>query len=158
MFNTCPKVIIGSLSLSQIRKDALHHVKISSSNLKSNTNLMSLPPSTNTYEIAGLDDLERGFNRQVEMNHLEGHYQANFRYEKLLLSADPQVTEAEALLNLIAQLHKKGYTQLRSRLHFRGDTYLGTQELWKEHPDPEPENPFTQLVGWIRDWWDPPRL
>jgi hypothetical protein len=118
---------------------------------------MSLPPSTNTYEIAGLDDLERGFNRQVEMNHLEGHYQANFRYEKLLLSADSQVTEAEALLNLIAQLHKKGYTQLRSRLHFRGDTYLGNQELWKEHPDPESENPFKQLVGWIKNWWDQPR-
>jgi len=135
----------------------LHHVKITSSNLKSTTNLMSLPPSTNTYEIAGLDDLERGFNRQVEMNHLEGHYQANFRYEKLLLSADSQVTEAEALLNLIAQLHKKGYTQLRSRLHFRGDTYLGNQELWKEHPDPESENPFKQLVGWIKNWWDQPR-
>ena len=63
---------------------------------------MSLPPSTNTYQIAGLDDLERGFNRQVEVNYLEGQYQANFRYEKLLLSTDPQVTEAEALLNLVA--------------------------------------------------------
>jgi hypothetical protein len=120
--------------------------------------LMSLPPSTNTYQIAGLDDLERGFNRQIEVHYIEDHYQANFRYEKLFMSADLQVTEAEALLNLVAQLHKKGYTQLRSRLHFRGDTYLGTQELWTEHPDPESENPFKPLVGWIREWWDKPRL
>jgi len=157
MFKTFPEVKISPRSLAQIRKDALPPVKIRPSHLKGKTSLMSLPPSTNTYEIAGLDDLERGFNRQVEMNHLEGHYQANFRYEKLLLSANSQVTEAEALLNLIAQLHKKGYTQLRSRLHFRGDTYLGNQELWEEHPEPESENPFKQLARWIRGWWDQPK-
>ena len=100
-------------------------------------NEMSPQPSTNKYQIAGLDDLERGFNRQVEIKILDEHYQAIFRYEKLLMTTDLHETESAALLNLIHQLHQKGYTQLRSRIHFRGELYLGNQEIWDEHPDPE---------------------
>lgn len=105
---------------------------------------------TNTYQLAGLDDRGRGFNRQVEMKVMDGTVQAVFRYERFLLETEPQPTEKASVALLIAQLHDRGYTQLRSRLQFRGETYLGNQELWEEHQDPEPQGILARLLETIR--------
>lgn len=105
---------------------------------------------TNTYQIAGLDDLGRGFNRQVDMQVLNGTFQAVFRYERFLLETEPHATEPAALAMLITQLWGRGYTQLRSRLQFRGTVYLGNQESWKEHQEPEPGGILARLLQRIR--------
>lgn len=63
------------------------------------------------------------------------------------------MTEPDALAILITQLQARGYTQLRSRLHFRGEQYLGNQEMWEEHPDLGVRNPFRPLVDAIRKFW-----
>ena len=105
---------------------------------------------SNTYQIAGLDNLDRGFNRQVDMKILDGTFQAVFRYERFLLETEPQPTEQAAIARLITQLQNQGYTQLRSRLQFRGEAYLGNQELWEEHHDPEPQGILAQLLQTIR--------
>ena len=105
---------------------------------------------TNTYQIAGLDDLGRGFNRQVEIKTSAGTFQAVFRYERFLLETEPQTTEKAAVTLLIGQLHDRGYTQLRSRLQFQGETYLGNQELWEEHPDPESRGCLARFAQTIR--------
>ena len=110
---------------------------------------------TNTYQIAGLDDLGRGFNRQVEMKISNGTFQAVFRYERFLLETEPQVTEPAAIAKLITQLQDRGYTQLRSRLQFQGEAYLGNQELWEEHPDPETRGRIARLVQAIRNTFRP---
>ncbi len=106
--------------------------------------------STNTYQLAGLDDLGRGFNRQVEMRVVSGRVQAVFRYERFLLETGPQVTEQAAIASLVNRLQDQGYTQLRSRLQFRGDAYLGNQERWEEHLDPEPKGILARLLRAIR--------
>ena len=103
--------------------------------------------STNTYQLAGLDDHGRGFNRQVEIKVLDGTFQAAFRYERFLMETEPQSTEQAAVAMLINQLQERGYTQLRSRLQFQGEAYLGNQELWVEHLDPEPKGTLARL------WW-----
>ncbi len=105
---------------------------------------------TNTYQIAGLDDLGRGFNRQVEMKASNGTFQAVFRYERFLLETEPDVTEPAAINMLITQLQDRGYTQLRSRLQFQGEAYLGNQELWEEHPDPESRGLLARFVQTLR--------
>ncbi len=105
---------------------------------------------TNTYQISGLDDLGRGFNRQVEMKVLSGTFHASFRYERFLLETEPQATEQAAVAMLVNQLQDQGYTQLRSRLQFQGEAYLGNQELWEEHLDPEPKGILTRLLQAIR--------
>ena len=104
----------------------------------------------NTYQISGLDDLGRGFNRKVEIKASNETFQAVFRYERFLLETEPQTTEKAAVTLLIAQLHDRGYTQLRSRLQFQGEAYLGNQELWEEHPDPESRGLLSRLVQTIR--------
>lgn len=89
-----------------------------------------------TYQIAGLDDRERGFNRQARVTKEGETYQAILRYESLRLTGPPCETESLALQALIRHLQERGYTQLRSQLIFRGEHYLGNQEMWVEHEDP----------------------
>lgn len=115
------------------------------------THTMEFPP--NKYQIAGLDDQARGFNRHAEMQNCAGQFQAVFRYEKFLLEADAQATEEAALTTLVTQLHERGYTQLRTRLLFRGEQYLGNQELWDEHDDPESRNRFHSMIQFVQRWW-----
>ena len=79
-----------------------------------------------------------------------GTFQAVFRYERFLLETEPQATEQAAVAMLINQLQNQGYTQLRSRLQFRGEAYLGNQELWEEHPDPESRGLLTRFVQTLR--------
>jgi len=106
--------------------------------------------STNIYQIAGLDDLGRGFNRQVEMKVVSETFQAVFRYERFLVKTEPQATEQAAVASLVNRLQDQGYTQLRSRLQFRGDANLGSQERWEEHQDPEPKGIMARLLQTIR--------
>ncbi len=110
----------------------------------------TMESSTNTYQIAGLDDLGRGFNRQAEMKFLSGTFQAIFRYERFLLETEPQITEQAAVTMLIDQLQNRGYTQLRSRLQFQGKAYLGNQEPWEEHHDPENGGRLSRLFHALR--------
>ncbi|MDT7042352.1 hypothetical protein [Candidatus Nitronereus thalassa] len=110
-----------------------------------------IPP--NKYQLAGVDDLDRGFNRQAEIRWIEGQCHAIFQYEKFFLESPPQTSEQEALTMLIAQLHERGYTQLRTRLQFRGEEYLGNQEIWEEHRDPQAGNVLLRLFGYIRQFW-----
>ncbi len=88
------------------------------------------------HQLAGVDDRERGFNRTVELHGEDNAYRALFRYEQLYLRSDPAETTSAALSRLVRDLHAMGYTQMRSRVSFRGHEYLGTQEPWTEHPDP----------------------
>jgi hypothetical protein len=91
----------------------------------------------NIYQVAGLDDRERGFNRQVHVIPCEGGFQARLRYELLQIEVDPVPLEEQALQHLMQALHNRGYRQLRTQRIFIGDQYLGSRELWVEYPDPE---------------------
>jgi hypothetical protein len=126
---------------------------------KSKTNTDPLTPNMtsdsqpNKYQLAGVDDLDRGFNRQAEIRILDGQFHAIFQYEKFLLKAVPQPTEEAALTILIQQLQERGYTELRTRLQFRGEEYLGNQEIWEEHRDPQSGNLFRRMMEFLRQFW-----
>ena len=103
-------------------------------------------PIINVYHIAGLDDRERGFNRQAQVITQGEAFQARLRYEALQIEVESVDTEVEALQRLIYVLQERGYTQLRTQRIFQGKQYLGNQELWVEYPDPE--LPDVQPIGW----------
>jgi hypothetical protein len=102
---------------------------------------------TNVYHIAGLDDRERGFNRQAQVIAQGAAYQARLRYEALQIEVESVDTEERALQRLIHVLQERGYSQLRTQRIFHGEQYLGNQELWVEYPDPE--LPDVQPVSWF---------
>ena len=91
----------------------------------------------NIYQLSGLDDRERGFTRQVEISYRDKWYQAVLRYERFRADGSSPTDETGALRNLIHTLQAQGYTQLRSQLIFRGQLYLGSQELWVDYGDEE---------------------
>jgi hypothetical protein len=102
------------------------------------------------HQVAGLDERERGFNRLVEISLAEGNYQADLRYETILVTTDQCETQAAALGELIRLLHERGYRQLRSQRSFLDDRYLGSQEQWIEYPDPEPSaDRHRGISGWF---------
>lgn len=109
---------------------------------------MDTPSSmTNVYHIAGVDDRDRGFNRQAHVMAQGVAYQARLRYEALQIEVESVDTEETALQRLIEVLQERGYTQLRTQRIFQDEHYLGNQELWVDYPDPEP--PEAQRVSWL---------
>lgn len=102
------------------------------------------------HQLAGVDERDRGFNRLVEIEPVEQRCRALLRYEAMTVVTVPCETQAEALSQLIVMLQGQGYTQLRSRLSFQGDTYLGSQRDWIEYPDQErPSGRLEGLSGWL---------
>ncbi len=116
-------------------------------------------PNIKVYQLSGLDERERGFTRQVECTFNENLYHVVLRYERVNVEGSSPMNETSALQNLVEILHTSGYTQLRSQLIFQGKTYLGSQELWVDYPDPErvAEKRRT-LIESIRDWFNQKRL
>ncbi len=110
---------------------------------------MESPSSmTNVHHISGLDDRERGFNRQVHVISQGTAYQARLRYEALQIEIESSLTEEEALQRVALTLQERGYTQLRTQRIFQGEQYLGNQELWVDYPDPEPEE--VPALSWLQ--------
>lgn len=110
----------------------------------------SSSPQTCIYHVAGYDDRDRGFNRQVRVIPCEGGFQAKLRYELLQIEVDPVPLEDHALRRLIQTLHERGYRQLRTQRIFMGEQYLGNQEPWVEYPDPDsPHGTGKTWFGWL---------
>jgi hypothetical protein len=107
------------------------------------------------YQLAGLDEHERGFNRVVELERADGMCRAVLRYETTLLATNDCATPADALIELIRLLHLRGFQQLRSQLSFREKVYFGSREPWIEYPDPARSvrscgTVLDRLFGWLR--------
>ena len=104
--------------------------------------------------LAGLDQRARGFTRMVSIEQQAETFRASLQYETLLVVSADAASPAAALADLARRLHERGYTQLRSRLTFAGDVYLGSQEQWVEYADPE-KAPETEgrFVGLVRRIW-----
>lgn len=106
------------------------------------------------YQVAGLDNRERGFSRPIELEQIGEEYRAVLRYESSRMTTDPRPTQDLALHALIETLQAQGYRQLRTQLSCRNGTYLGSQEQWIEYPDPpagpEPRGLLATIAGWFQ--------
>jgi hypothetical protein len=110
---------------------------------------------TEKHQLAGFDARERGFSRPVMFEQAGGGYQAILQYEATRVVTMMHNTPRAALAELILMLQRQGYSQLRTQLSVRENTYLGSQEPWVEYPDPErhPElrdGLIGKLFGWLR--------
>ena len=112
-----------------------------------------MPAQINIYQLSGLDDRERGFTRQVEISYHVDTYRAVLRYERYRADGSSHLDEAKALESLIETLQAQGYTQLRSQLIFRGQSYLGSQERWVDYGDNEvTQKPQKSLWESVKQW------
>lgn len=104
------------------------------------------------FQVSGLDNRERGFNRQAPLVRSGEGVRLQLRYEALRIVIGPVPTEEQALQELVRELQGKGYTQLRLQRLFEEGQYLGTQEPWVEYPDPAEPQPSIREGRWRR-WW-----
>ncbi len=107
------------------------------------------------HELAGLDDRERGFSRIADLVPDAQGYVARLQYERTLVVGERSDTAGGAVAHLVLALHTRGYRQIRSRLSFKGEEYLGSQEPWVEYPDPPPPPRgvgaiLSKVMGWFR--------
>ncbi|HIN33848.1 MAG TPA: hypothetical protein EYN18_03435 [Nitrospirales bacterium] len=85
------------------------------------------------HQLEGNDPSTRSFNRTVVIARTAKRYVASTIYEDLKVQSDPHSTVAAAIADLVHQLHGFGFTNMRTRLNFRGKRYLAEKEPWVDH-------------------------
>ena len=88
------------------------------------------------HQLEGQDERRRVFNRLVDILRVEKGYTAIFHYEGLTFETEPSRTVEETLRTLISKIQSAGFSNLRTRLNFRGPRYLAEREPWATYPDP----------------------
>jgi hypothetical protein len=82
------------------------------------------------YHVEGFDIDMRSFSRDITIDVNENGYNGRLVYEGLTVQSHEHPTVEEVLSDVTKRLHKKGFTDLRSRLNFREDRYLAEREAW----------------------------
>ena len=95
------------------------------------------PKRIEIHQLEGQDRRKRVFNRHVEIHRMENRYVSSFQYEGKSYWSDSQPIIKAALDHLVQKLHQAGFSQLRSRLNFRGKRYLAEREPWTNYETPD---------------------
>ncbi|MCP9446092.1 MAG: hypothetical protein NNA22_00785 [Nitrospira sp.] len=95
------------------------------------------------HQIEGVDPSDRYFNRAVLVHRSSSGYTAKVTYEALTVESGSHSTIAAAVKEVVQKLQGFGFTQMRTRVNFRGTRYLAEKETWIEYAD-QPETPRTR--------------
>lgn len=87
------------------------------------------------HQVEGTDPSDRSFNRMVPVKRVDRGYTANVMYEALVTESGVHPTVGGAIRDVVGRLRDLGFTQLRTRLNFKGQKYLAEKESWVDHPD-----------------------
>jgi len=82
------------------------------------------------HHVEGFDIDMRMFSRDIKIDVDENGYTGRIKYEGLTIESHEYPTVEEVLADVTKRLHKKGFTELRSRVNFREDRYLAEREEW----------------------------
>lgn len=85
------------------------------------------------HQLEGNDPSTRSFNRTVVIARLAKRYVASIIYEDLKVQSDPHSTIAAAMADVVHRLREFGFTNMRTRVNFRGKRYLAEKEQWVDH-------------------------
>jgi hypothetical protein len=87
------------------------------------------------HQVEGVDPSDRYFNRSVLVNRVSSGYIAKVTYEAFAVEGTAHTTTSAAVRSVVDKLRQLGFTQLRTRLNFKGNRYLAEKETWIEYPD-----------------------
>ncbi len=85
------------------------------------------------HQLEGNDPSTRSFNRTVVIARTAKRYVASIIYEDLKVQSDPLSTVSAAIADLVHRLREFGFTNMRTRVNFRGKRYLAEKEPWVDH-------------------------
>lgn len=87
------------------------------------------------HQLEGTDPSDRYFNRMVPVKRVDRGYTASTMYEALVTESGVHPTVGGAIQDVVGKLRELGFTQLRTRLNFKGQKYLAEKESWVEYPE-----------------------
>lgn len=87
------------------------------------------------HQLEGMDPSDRYFNRAILVKRVDRGYSAKVMYEALERESDVHPTVQGALSDLIKRFQDLGFTEMRTRLNFKGQKYLAEKETWVEYPN-----------------------
>ena len=87
------------------------------------------------HQVEGIDPSDRYFNRAVLVNRVPAGYAGKVTYEAFAIEGTAHPTTSAAVKSVVEKLRSFGFTQLRTRLNFKGSRYLAEKETWTDYPD-----------------------
>ena len=87
------------------------------------------------HQIEGFDVDKRMFRRDIKIDVDENGYTGRFLYEGMTVQSHEHPTVEEVIKDITKRMHKKGFSDLRTRINFREDRYLAEREPWIDYPN-----------------------
>lgn len=91
---------------------------------------------TEIHQVEGFDPQHRSFNRNAEIQRGDQGLAARFFYEGLRVDTGTHFEVEEVMNDLVERLQKLGFSQLRSRVNFKGSRYLAERQPWIDYAGP----------------------
>jgi hypothetical protein len=88
------------------------------------------------HQVEGFDPQHRSFNRNADILRGDQGLSARFFYEGLRVDTGTHFEVAQVMTDLAQRLQKSGFTQIRSRVNFKGSRYLAERQPWIDYADP----------------------
>lgn len=87
------------------------------------------------HQLEGMDPSDRYFNRMISVKRVDRGYSAKVMYEALERESGVHPTVSEAINEIVGMFRDLGFTEMRTRLNFKGQKYLAEKESWVEYPN-----------------------
>ena len=87
------------------------------------------------HQLEGMDPSDRYFNRTVSIKRIDRGYSAKVMYEALERESGVHPAGSEAIDEIVKMFQDLGFTEMRTRLNFKGQKYLAEKESWVEYPN-----------------------
>ena len=88
------------------------------------------------HQVEGFDPQRRSFNRNAELHRSDQGLSGRFHYEGLRVETGTHFEVHLVMADLIDRLQRLGFSQLRSRVNFKGSRYLAERQPWVDYQDP----------------------
>ena len=87
------------------------------------------------HQLEGTDPSDRYFNRLVPVKRVDRGYTASMMYEALTIESDTHRTIPAAVNDIVTKLRDLGFSNMRTRVNFKGQRYLAEKESWIDYED-----------------------
>ena len=87
------------------------------------------------HQLEGMDPSDRYFNRTIAVKRVNRGYSAKVMYEALERESGVHPMVSGTLNELVGLFRDLGFTEMRTRINFKGEKYLAEKESWVTYPN-----------------------
>ena len=87
------------------------------------------------HQLDGMEPSDLYFNSTDSIKLIDRGYSAKVMYEALERESGVHPAVSEAIDEIVKMFQDLGFTEMRTRLNFKGQKYLAEKESWVEYPN-----------------------